>query len=103
MAVGAATRNIPSRAQLTPLAVSSAVQFAVKPLVALGLISLTGLGGLGGMTSSVILILFTIPTASSAYILSRQLGGDHGTMATIVTFQTLLSFGTLPFVIAYIA
>jgi hypothetical protein len=100
MAVGAATRSLPSRAQLTPLLVSSVVQFAFKPLVALSLILLTGIGGI---TASVILILFTIPTASSAYILSRQLGGDHETMATIVTFQTLLSFATLPFVIAYIA
>jgi len=37
------------------------------------------------------------PTAPSAYILARQLGGDTETMASIITFQTLLAFLIMPF------
>jgi hypothetical protein len=36
------------------------------------------------------------PTASSGYILARQLGGDTETMASIITFQTLLAFAAMP-------
>ena len=32
------------------------------------------------------------PTAPSAYILSRQLGGDTEAMASIITVQTLIAF-----------
>ena len=39
-----------------------------------------------------ILILFAIlPTASSSFILARQLGGDIGLMSSIITVQTLVS------------
>jgi predicted permease len=36
------------------------------------------------------------PTAPSAYILARQLGGDTEAMASIITFQTLLAFLAMP-------
>ena len=39
-----------------------------------------------------ILVLFcALPTAPSAYVLTRQLGGDSHLMAGLITFQTLLS------------
>lgn len=44
-----------------------------------------------------IALLFTaVPTATSAYILARQLGGDSELMAALVTGQTLLAMLTLP-------
>src|SRR5699024_6765912 len=44
-----------------------------------------------------ILVLFAaLPTATSAFILARQLGGDHTLLATILTIETLLSAVTLP-------
>ena len=36
------------------------------------------------------------PTAPSAYILSRQLGGDTEAMASIITVQTLMAFLIMP-------
>jgi hypothetical protein len=36
------------------------------------------------------------PTAPSAYILARQLGGNTETMASIITFQTVLAFLVMP-------
>lgn len=79
-----------------PVAVSSMVQFVFKPLVAWGL---AGALGLSGMAAGVAVLLFSVPTAPSAYILSRQMGGDHDSMATIITAQTRLSFFTLPLTI----
>ena len=40
------------------------------------------------------------PTASSAYTLARQLGGDAPLMAAMITVQTALSFVALPVWIA---
>lgn len=93
MAVGAAYRAGKLAAHWQPVAVSSVVQFLCKPLIAWQLCVALGLSG---MASGVALLLFSVPTAPSAYILSRQMGGDHDSMATIITAQTCLSFVTLP-------
>lgn len=52
--------------------------------------------GLSSLAAGVFIIFATIPTATSAYILSRQLGGDAPLMAAIITAQTLLSMLTIP-------
>jgi hypothetical protein len=93
MAVGAAYRIENLMLHWHPLLVSSSVQFICKPLIAW---SLGTSLGLSGMTLSVIVLLFSVPTAPSAYILSRQMGGDHESMAAIITVQTCMSFITLP-------
>ncbi len=96
MAVGAAYRAGNLAMHWRPVAVSSTVQFVCKPLIAWGL---AGALGLSGMAAGVAVLLFSVPTAPSAYILSRQMGGDHDSMATIITAQTCLSFFTLPLTI----
>jgi len=40
-----------------------------------------------------------LPTASSSYILARQLGGDAPLMAGIIAGQTLLAVIALPLVV----
>ena len=40
---------------------------------------------------AIVLVFSAMPTAPSAFILARQLGGDTKLMASIITFQTLLS------------
>ncbi|MCB1815100.1 MAG: AEC family transporter, partial [Candidatus Competibacteraceae bacterium] len=52
--------------------------------------------GLSGVAAGVLIIAFIVPTAPSAYILARQLGGDTEAMASIITFQTLLAFLLMP-------
>jgi predicted permease len=96
MAVGAAYRAGNLMLHWHPLVVSSTVQFLCKPLIAWGLATYLGLSG---MALSVAVLLFSVPTAPSAYILSRQMGGDHDSMAAIITVQTCLSFITLPLTI----
>jgi malonate transporter and related proteins len=96
MAVGAAYRvgNIATHWQ--SLLVSSSIQFFCKPLTAWWL---AGYFELSGMAIAVAVLLFSVPTAPSAYILARQMGGDHDSMSAIITVQTCLSFITLPLTI----
>lgn len=93
LAVGAALKPAGIRGHFSPIAISSIVQFGVKPLVATGLAVYTGLTG---VAAAVLIIAFMTPTASSAYILARQLGGDTEAMASIITVQTLLAFFIMP-------
>jgi predicted permease len=96
LAVGAALRPAAIRGHLGPAARACLVQYGVKPVAALGAVALLGVTG---MPASVLLVLFAVPTASSAYILARQLGGDAEAMASIITVQTLAAFAVLPLVL----
>jgi predicted permease len=97
LAVGAALRPdaVPGHAE--SIAISSLVQFGLKPASAVLLIASVGLSGIA---AAVVLIILMAPTAPSAYILARQLGGDAETMASIITFQTLLAFLAMPLIAA---
>lgn len=93
LAVGAGLRFELGNGQSRALAVSTALKLAVLPLVTLALAWAFGIGG----TPLVIAVLFNaLPTASSSYILARQMGGDAPLMATIITAQTLFALITLP-------
>ena len=48
------------------------------------------------MSLSYSILFYSLPTAPSAYILARQLGGDARLMTGILTTQTALSIITLP-------
>jgi len=41
-----------------------------------------------------------VPTASGAYALAKQMGGDAALMAEIITIQTLASLVTIPVMVA---
>ena len=93
LAVGAALKPGVIRGHFKSIVVSSFVQFGVKPAVTAVLIFYTGLTG---AAAGFLMIAFMTPTAPSAYILARQLGGDTETMASIITFQTILAFVLMP-------
>ncbi|WP_315983559.1 AEC family transporter [Aliamphritea spongicola] len=93
LAVGAALRlgNIGSSIEM--IAFTSVMQFLFKPVAAL----LIGQWlGLEGLTVIIVVIFMAVPTAPSAYVLARQLGGNAPAMASIITVQTLIAFVTLP-------
>lgn len=50
----------------------------------------------------VLIIFASMPTASSSYILARQLGGDLKLMSSIITLQTLVSIATIGAIIGTI-
>ena len=75
------------------IATSSAFRFFVVPVLMLMACQWLGLPA----ASQQILMLFAcLPTASSSYILARQLGGDTTLMANIITVQTLVAFAAMP-------
>ncbi len=96
LAVGAALRPGALHGPVRPLMLASAVQFVLKPAVAALAVSISGLSG---VPAGVLMIFFATPTAPSAYILARQLGGDTETMASIITFQTIAAFIVMPVII----
>ena len=93
LAVGAALKPEVIRGHIKPIMIASIVQFGLKPLLVALLIAEIGLSG---VAAGVLIIAFIVPTAPSAYILARQLGGDTEAMASIITFQTLLAFLLMP-------
>jgi hypothetical protein len=65
-------------------------------------IAMSCLVGLDGLPRTVAIIAGAVPTASSAYVMARKMGGDAALMSSIVTFQVIVAFFTLPLFI-YIA
>lgn len=52
--------------------------------------------GVGGVTAAVALLFAALPTSATSFVMSRQLGGDHTLMASIITAETLAAIVTLP-------
>lgn len=65
-------------------------------------ILMSWLVGLDGTARTVAIIAGAVPTAASAYVMARKMGGDAELMSSIVTFQVIVAFFTLPLFI-YIA
>jgi len=66
------------------------------------IILMSWLVGLDGLARTVAIIAGAVPTAASAYVMARKMGGNAELMSSIVTFQVLVAFFTLPMFI-YIA
>ncbi len=96
LCVGAALGGARLGQQVRPLMAASAFKFLVMPLTTWGLCRLLGLGG----QAAVVAVLFqALPTASSSYVMARQMGGNAPLMATIIALQTVLAAATLPLVL----
>lgn len=93
MAVGAGLQLKALKGASMPFLVSSALKLLAFPLMATGLAWLLGLDG---VLVQVVVMLAALPTATSAYILARQLGGDAPLMAGIISGQTLLAMISIP-------
>jgi malonate transporter len=59
-------------------------------------IAMSWLVGLDGVARTVAIIAGAVPTASSAYVMARKMGGNAELMSSIVTFQVIVAFFTLP-------
>ena len=97
MTVGAGLQLKALRGASMPFLVSSVVKLVGFPLVTAGLALLLGLEG---MMVQVAILLAALPTATSSYILARQLGGDAPLMAGIISGQTLLAIVTIPLMLS---
>lgn len=93
LAIGAHLTVERFRAALSPIMVSAIGKVLLFPSFAVFLASQLGING----TALMIVALYAcVPTASSAFTLSRQMGGDEKLMASIITLQTLFSLITVP-------
>lgn len=98
LCVGAALQPAHLLGERSAIIVNSLSRLLLVPaLVAL----LAWLLGVHGQQASVLVIIFfALPTAPTAYILARQMGGDSQLMAGIITLQTLLAAVTLPLILS---
>ena len=93
LCVGAALKPEQLGGEIPALAWNSGLRLLAMPLLAWAVAY--GLQ-LPAMESSVLVLFFALPTAPTAYVLTRQLGGDSHLMAGIITLQTLLAAASLP-------
>ena len=97
LAVGAGLQFEGLGAATMPVGLASLAHLVALPLAAYGCARLLGVEGLARDTA---LIYTAIPVSVSAFILARQMGGDHRVMALIITAQTVLSAVTMPIILA---
>ncbi|MEE8171728.1 MAG: AEC family transporter, partial [Alphaproteobacteria bacterium] len=79
------------------IAVVCAVKLVVVPAAAALACALLGVTGLA---ARIVVLFAALPTATSAYILSRQMGGDAALMAQVVAATTAAAALTLPLMLA---
>ncbi len=93
MAVGAGLDLAAAGRAGRPVAVSSAGKLLVCPALTAALCLMLGVGG----PALVVAVVYNgLPTAASAYVMARQLGGDSRLMAGIITVTTVMAALTLP-------
>src|SRR5690606_20859079 len=82
-----ASLNLKSLFRPSPLLlVSASLKLLVMPLIGAPLIWYFGLEG---TSLAVVVISLAVPTATTSYVLAREMGGDYTLMAEILTFQTV--------------
>lgn len=72
------------------------LKLLMMPLLTIFILSVLGATG---TPANIALLFAALPSASSAYILSQQMGGDSEAMASIITWSTLLSILTIPMIV----
>lgn len=100
LAVGAGLDLSTARASGGRVGAAVVLKLAGLPLLTAGFCWLLGVHGLAW---TVALLFSALPTATSAYILARQMGGAPGLVANILTVQTLAAAVTLPLLVLFIA
>jgi predicted permease len=76
---------------------SMATKLVMLPLIA---VTLAKTLGVDGLDLSVTAIAASVPTASGAYVMARQMGGDAALMAELITIQTVAALITMPVMLA---
>ncbi|MCF7201252.1 AEC family transporter [Pseudomonas oligotrophica] len=96
LCVGAALKPQELGGEIPALGWNSAARLLLVPLMAYAVARVTGLPS---METTILVLFFALPTAPTAYVLTRQLGGDSHLMAGIITLQTLLAAASLPLIL----
>lgn len=96
LCVGAALKLVLPKEDYLNLAANAFLRLMVIPCSAYIICTLAGIGGL---ERQIISLFFALPTAPSAYTLTKILGGNHSLMANIISFQTIAALISLPIVL----
>lgn len=99
LAVGAGLQPAAVRGRPLLIAATTAVHLLLKPALAMALALLLGLHG---TSLGIVVLACAVPTATSAYILARLMGGDAALMAALITATTAAALLTLPLVAALV-
>ena len=97
LTVGAALNIKAMRHEITPLLTNSLLRLTALPLLAF---SIAYLFSLPALETLILVLFFSLPTAPTAFVLTRKLNGEAELMAGVITLQTLLSAVTLSVVLA---
>ncbi len=84
---------------ITPILISNFLKLLALPLIAFFVANYLGLSEI----EVVVAVIFAaVPTAVSSHTLARQFGADDQLMTSIITTQVILSFITIPILLAFI-
>ncbi|WP_201831860.1 AEC family transporter [Microvirga zambiensis] len=83
-----------------PHALAAVLKLVLMPVMA---VTLARLIGVTGDDLVVTVVAASVPSASAAYVLARQMGGNAGLMAEILTLQTLIALISMPVLISLLS
>ncbi len=93
LSVGAGLDLAAVRADHGTVAAATVLKLAVMPAIAWALLVAFGVEG---VAVAVGVLFAAVPSSITAYVMARELGGDHGLMAAIIVAETALAVVTLP-------
>ncbi|ERT14007.1 AEC family transporter [Photorhabdus temperata] len=82
--------------KLLSISYATILKLVVMPLITILIIKYLGSSG---VPANIAILYSAMPCAGNAYILARQMGGDHEAMASIITWTTLLSIITVTLIL----
>ena len=86
--------------QITPIIISNLLKLVILPVTVYFLAVYLDLS----KTEIIVAVIFSaVPTATMSYTFAKQFGADHQLMRGILTTQLVLSFLTIPLLLAFIA
>lgn len=97
LCVGTAIQLNGIKTYLTQSLIISVIRLVIIPIVAFICLHFFNLNYAAVIA---IMIFFSIPTASSAYILTKLLNGNYQLMASVISLQTILSIFTLAIILS---
>jgi predicted permease len=83
-----------------PHVLAAGLKLILMPIIA---VTFAGFVGVTGSDVTVTIIAASVPSASAAYVLARQMGGNASLMAEILTLQTLLALASMPLMISLLS
>lgn len=97
LVVGAALQMDDLMQPRAPALVTMVLKLMLMPTIAItyGIVF-----GLSGINLAVVACCASVPAASNAYVLAKQMGGDAPLLAQVLTLQTIVAVVTMPVVIA---